>query len=79
MSAYARRTLNQRQRQKQIQSALEKDQHTIIQMNANEFIDFVVNVNRLKGMSRIQTIESISQNLKKEKVISDAWEQHKGS
>ncbi|WP_299020676.1 hypothetical protein [uncultured Photobacterium sp.] len=48
-------------------------------MNANEFIDFVINVNRLKGMSRTQSIEYISHTLKKEKIISDTWEQHKGA
>jgi len=44
MSAYARRKINNQQRQQQIQAALKNNQHTLVQMNSDEFFDFMFNV-----------------------------------
>ncbi|MCE9685250.1 hypothetical protein LZP73_03345 [Shewanella sp. AS16] len=79
MSAYARRAAAQYQRQKQIQQALQHNQHTLVQMNPDEFLDFAFNVQRLKGKSQTQIVEWVDSILAKENVISDSWQQYKAA
>ena len=46
MSAYARRAIVERQRQSQsqIKSILSGNNHTLIQMNSAEFVDYIISV-----------------------------------
>lgn len=79
MSAYARRKINNQQRQQQIQAALKNNQHTLVQMNSDEFFDFMFNVQRLKGKSQSQIIEWVDIALEKKKVVSKEWELYKSN
>ena len=57
MSTYTTRTTSQQVRQLQIQSVLKNNQYTFVQMNANEFMGFMFNVQKLNGKSQTETIE----------------------
>ena len=57
MSTYAHREAAQQQRQQQIQAVLKNNQHTLVQMNSDEFIDFMFHIQLLKGKNREQVVE----------------------
>ena len=71
MSIYDRRGIAQKQRQQKIQAALKNNQHTLVQMNPNEFMDFMFNIQRLKGKSQTQTVEWIDQILENKQIASN--------
>ncbi len=80
MSTYAHRNIaQQQQRQQKIQAVLKNNQHTLVQMNSDEFIDFMFHVQRLKGKSQTQTIEWVDEILARKRVISKEWDQYKSA
>ncbi|GAA6172376.1 hypothetical protein NBRC116592_20460 [Colwellia sp. KU-HH00111] len=79
MSTYAHREAAQQQRQQQIQAVLKNNQHTLVQMNSDEFIDFMFHIQLLKGKNREQVVEWVDDVFAKKTVVSKEWEQYKTS
>lgn len=79
MSTYAHRNIAQQQRQQKIQTVLKNSQHTLVQMNSDEFMDFMFNAQRLKGKTQTQTIEWIDEILERKRVTSKEWTQYKST
>jgi len=74
MSAYARRAIVERQRQSQIKSILSGNNHTLIQMNSAEFVDYIISVKMKQGKSRSEAVEWIDGILNS---ASSMWERIK--
>ena len=70
MSTYAHRNIAQQQRQQKIQAVLKNNKHTLVQMNSNEFMDFMFHVQGLKGKNQNQTIEWVDKTLARKRVVS---------
>lgn len=79
MSAYARRAIAQQQRQQQIYAAIKKDQHTLIQMNSEEFLDYTVNTLRIEGKAPHEIASWFEQAFKTAGVTPSNWEASKSA
>ena len=79
MATNAHRNIAQQQRQQKIQAALKNNQHTLVQMNSAEFMDFIFHIQRLKGKNQTQTVEWVDEILATKQVVSKEWEQYKAS
>lgn len=69
--------INDLQRQQQIQAALKTNQHTLVQMNSAEFIDYIFHVQRLNGKNQEQIIEWIDKTLSIKQISTKTWEKYK--
>jgi len=79
MSAYARRAIVERQRQSQIKSILSGNNHTLIQMNSAEFVDYIISVKMKEGKSRSEVVDWIDDLLEKHNSLSSKWKRIKDS
>ena len=77
MSAYARRAIAQRQRQHQIKTLLAGNNHTLLQMNSAEFIDYIISVKMKQGKSRPEAVDWIDDLLAQHNSISSQWKRVK--
>lgn len=77
MSAYARRAIVERQRQSQIKSILSGNNHTLIQMNSAEFVDYIISAKMKEGKSRSEAVDWIDGVLAQHNSASSIWERIK--
>jgi hypothetical protein len=79
MSAYARRAIVERQRQSQIKSILSGNNHTLIQMNSAEFVDYIISAKMKEGKSRSEVVDWLDDLLEKHNSLSSKWKRIKDS
>jgi hypothetical protein len=79
MFTYARSTIAEKQRHHQIHKAIKNNQHTLVQMNSQEFIDYVLHTLRLQGKEQQQIVEWFENAFQKAGVNPQSWEQYKAS
>ena len=77
MSAYARRAVAERQRQNQIKNILSGNNHTLIQMNSAEFVDYIISVKMKQGKSRSEVVDWLDELLEEHNSLSSQWERIK--
>jgi hypothetical protein len=77
MSAYARRAIAERQRQNQIKSLLSGNNHTLIQMNSAEFVDYIISVKMKQGKSRSEVVDWLDELLEEHNSLSSKWKRIK--
>ncbi|WP_394204513.1 hypothetical protein [Shewanella waksmanii] len=61
MSAYANRAIKAYQRKKQISQALSENEHTLVQMNSEEFTELVISHKQKQGLTKQQAIRQIGE------------------
>ncbi|WP_232510944.1 hypothetical protein [Pseudoalteromonas atlantica] len=79
MSAYARRAVAERQRQNQIKNILSGNNHTLIQMNSAEFVDYIISVKMKQGKSRSEVVDWLDELLEEHNSLSSKWKRIKDS
>ncbi|ATC83965.1 hypothetical protein [Pseudoalteromonas agarivorans] len=77
MSAYARRAVAERQRQNQIKNILSGNNHTLIQMNSAEFVDYIISVKMKQGKSRSEVVDWLDELLEEHNSLSSKWKRIK--
>jgi len=77
MSAYARRAIAERQRQNQIKNILSGNNHTLIQMNSAEFVDYIISVKMKQGKSRSEVVDWLDELLEEHNSLSSKWKRIK--
>jgi len=77
MSAYARRAIAERQRQNQIKSLLSGNNHTLIQMNSAEFVEYIISVKMKQGKSRSEVVDWLDELLEEHNSLSSKWKRIK--
>ncbi|WP_273050480.1 hypothetical protein [Pseudoalteromonas sp.] len=75
MSAHARRAIAERQRQ--IKSILSGNNHTLIQMNSAEFVDYIISVKMKQGKSRSEVVDWLDDLLEEYNSVSSQWKRIK--
>lgn len=77
MSGHLYRAAHKRQRQDQIKSLLSSNQHTVIQMNSKEFVDYAISVKMKSGMSRAEAVDWIDKLLEEHNSAPQVWKRNK--
>ncbi|OBT06775.1 hypothetical protein A9267_12790 [Shewanella sp. UCD-FRSSP16_17] len=63
MSAYAKRATHDYQRKKQLTKILSGNEHTLVQMNAAEFIELNISHKLKQGMTKKQAVNEVGEVL----------------